>query len=128
MTVDLVAQAEVAGTSHVGSTVKAVHLYGSVNLVAGERITLGLSVCRRSDIGTALPSPNAETDLDWMLWRDVFPSFSGATVDAQTLFEHHSKSQRRLGEINQTLGLSIFNSSAATRTVRLGVRTLLALS
>jgi hypothetical protein len=127
-TVDLLNQLELAGTSKVGVTVMAVNYkMAVVGLTATEDLEYGISVVRDTDIGTTRVNPNADNNLDWMIFERVFATFSGATADAATILERRLKSKRRCHEIGQTLGFSATALPAATVTVHLFARTLVAL-
>jgi hypothetical protein len=93
-----------------------------------DQVVLGLGICRDSDIGTTGRFAPSEQDVDWMLWREIFSTTNGATVNAVERVEIDLKAKRKMGELNQTYGLALQNFAGASRTIDVAARVLLALA
>jgi hypothetical protein len=122
---------ELAGTSKVGTTIMRTHMRVQVPFtLATERYEVGLLVGRTSpDVGnTVNPSPNSNNNLDWLLLDTIFPTFSGATVDANREFTIDVRSKRKMEEMGSTYIFCLWHSIAAvTSGVSIFARTLVAL-
>ena len=116
-------------TQEVGNTIMRVILKLHVQNWAAEAdsITYGLfAQGRASDVGTT-PVLASSPGFDWMWYSQLYPSAAGA---AESVAEHYDldiKSKRRMQEQDQRFLLCFVNNSAASKTVDIFARTLVAL-
>jgi hypothetical protein len=125
--VDLLGQFELAGASKLGVTIMRVHATIQFPTAVTQGWEVGIKVDRITDVGTQLPNPNADNDLDWMLFDRPMATFSGATVDAFFNYKIDLKSHRKCQEMGETLIFSTWAAAANAGTVQLFSRTLVAL-
>jgi hypothetical protein len=125
--VDLLGQSELAGTSKAGVTIKRVH--GTMVFPTGVNANweYAIGVNPVTTVGTLLPNPNGDNDLDWMLFKRVPLKYAGATLDANLIEEVNLRSQRRCSEMGQTLTLNLWNGAISAGTVTAFFRVLVAL-
>ncbi len=133
-TVDLLADFEVAGATHLGCTIMRTHCH--IGGIAADAATGGLAygfmvVRLPDDIGPNVgPNPNSGLDQDWMLIDRWFPNTEeGGTITAQGELRLDLRAKRRMGELKQTYGLALANTNTAVGNTnyRVFCRTLLAL-
>jgi hypothetical protein len=133
-TVDLLADFELAGGSHVGCTVMRTHAH--IGGIAADAATGGLAygfmiVRLPDDIGPNVgPDPNAALEQDWMLVDRWFPvTEEGGAITASGELRIDLKAKRRCSELKQTYGLALHNTNTAVGNTlyRVFVRTLIAL-
>ena len=125
--VDLLSQLELAGVSKLGVTVMRVH--GRLLFPTGvtQKWEVAIGVNPMTTVGTQLPNPNGDNDIDWMIFDRPMQTFSGATVDADTSYTVDLKSRRKVDEMGQTLTLNLWASAISAGTVEAFFRTLVAL-
>ena len=126
--VDLLNQLELAGVSKLGGTVTRTHVQFQFPTAVTQDWEFAIGVNPITTVGTLLPNPNGDNDLDWMLYRKVPITYSGATVDAQVPLEVDLKSRRKVSEMGQTLTLNLWASAVSAGTVKVFARTLVALA
>jgi hypothetical protein len=78
-------------------------------------------------VGTLLPNPNGDNDLDWALYTSAMAHFSGATVDTQQPFEYDLKAKRKVQEMGQTWTLNLWAPAVSAGSPQVFARTLVAL-
>ena len=125
--IDLLNQFELAGASKLGVTIMRIHGMVQYPTAITQGWELGIKVDRITDVGTQLPNPNADNDLDWMLFDRPMATFSGATVDSFFNYKIDLKSHRKCQEMGETLVMSTWASAANAGTVQVFTRTLVAL-
>ena len=125
--IDLLAQEELAGASKVGVTILAVNLSMLFPTGVTGAWEYAIGVNPVTTVGTLLPNPNGDNDLDWMIFRRVMPTYSGATADANVREELRLKSRRRCSELGQTLTLNLWAGAISAGSVQVFARTLVAL-
>ena len=129
-TIDLGASLEVAGASTLGVTIMRTHIQWAMSnwATVGDALIYGLIVVRDTDIGAGNgPNPNADPEVDWMLLTQITPVSSGAAVSAADRWTTDNRSKRKMEEMGQKYGLAITNTSAASKTLFVFARVLLAL-
>ena len=128
---NLLAALSVAGSSLLGVTVIRTHVHIAIQtgLAAGVGWRFGLIIGRNTDVGVNVAGQQdpSNPELDWMYLDRVYGTFSGATADAQRLFEVDLRAKRRMQELNQAYLLCQTNTTAAAVNVAVWARTLLAL-
>jgi hypothetical protein len=128
---NLLGQLAVAGSSLLGITIMRTHLkIGVQNWAAvADEIGVGLLVVRNTDIGAAVVgAPNTNNlELDWMFLTRLYAPSEGATVTVAQTYDFDNRSKRKMQELNQAYSLSILNSAAASKTMNVFARTLVAL-
>jgi len=124
--VDLLNQLELAGVSKLGSTVVRVHLRMHIPtaVVGFTSFEYAIGVNPITTVGTLLPNPNADNDLDWMIFKRIWPTYSGATVDAFYQEVLDLKSRRKVDEMGQTLTLNMWSPVVSPGTIDVFARTL----
>ena len=125
--VDLLAQAELAGVSKLGATVVRTHGRMLFPTSAVNQWEYAIGVNPITTVGTLLPNPNGDNDLDWMIFERRFPEWSGATVNANFEVVVDLKSKRKVAEMGQTLTLNLWAPAVNGGTVPCFFRTLLAM-
>jgi hypothetical protein len=125
--VDLLNQFELAGESALGVTVMRTHVLFQFPTAVTQDWEFGVLVGLKTQVGTQLPNPNGDTGADWMIYRKVPISYSGATVDAQVPFELDLRSKRKCTEMGQTVTLNLWASAINAGTVKVFARTLVAM-
>jgi len=119
-----------AAENVLGITVIRTHVTISVTTgtAAGTRLIWGQIVGRGTDIGVSIPGSvrGDQAELDWMY---VTSSTSAPTFgrDGTNILSLDNHAKRKMGELNQRLVLSIFNTSGITVAGRIYARTLVAL-
>ncbi len=132
-TVDLLADFELAGASHIGCTVMRTHCH--IGGIAADAATGGLAygfiIVRLDEIGPGVgPNPNTAQEYDWMLTDRWFPeTIEGGAITAAGELRLDLKAKRRMGELKQTYALCLANTNTAVGNTnyRVFARTLLAL-
>jgi len=125
--VDLLAQAELAGVSKLGATVMRTHGRMLFPTAVANQFEYAIGVNPITTVGTLLPNPNGDNDLDWMIFERRFPEWSGAAINANFEVVVDLRSKRKVAEMGQTLTLNLWSSVAAAGTVPCFFRTLLAM-
>ena len=125
--VDLLNQFELAGVSKLGATVMRTHLRMLVPTAVVSAMEYAIGVQPITTVGTQLPNPNADNDLDWMIFERRWPEWSGATVNANFEVVVDLKSRRRVEEMGQTLVLALWFPAINAGNVPTFARTLVAL-
>jgi hypothetical protein len=125
--IDLLAQAELAGISKVGVTVMRIHGVLNFNTATASSYEYAIGKQAITTVGTQLPNPNADNDLDWMLFKRVYAPFSGATVNGQYQEVIDLKARRKVSEMGETLTLNLWAPVINAGNVGVFTRTLVAL-
>ena len=125
--VDLLSQLELAGVSKLGVTVMRIHGRMLVPTATVSQIEYAIGVNPITTVGTVLPNPNGDNDLDWMIFERRFASWSGATLDANFEVVVDIKSRRKVEEMGQTLTLNLWAPAVNAGTIPTFFRTLVAL-
>jgi hypothetical protein len=110
---DLLSGFVTAGGSREGLTVMRIHLqlaYAAAS--AGGTSRIGLIVAGSGSTAATELNPASFPYEPWLLNRLLFPTTSGAVVDASTPFDIDNRSKRKV----QHLGESLFLSWVATDT------------
>jgi hypothetical protein len=128
-TVDLLQGFEVAGGSKLGVTVMRQHLginvtFGTVAANAGWQLATRIG---NSGEVTTVIQPSNQSESDWMIYRALLPTWSGATQDAELFFDIDVRSKRKCEELGQTLIFYLQNAGGANGSFSLFSRVLLAL-
>jgi hypothetical protein len=94
-----------------------------------DQFTFGLIIGRTADIGVANVNGvnGAASELDWMLYDQMFPTASGAAVDVVSDHVIDNRSKRKMDELGQRYLLSLTNNSAAVHSLNFIARVLFAL-
>jgi len=118
----------VAGASKLGATIMRTHFSGAYAPASvGGHATYGFIVGRNVDVAAALPNIVSDSELDWMLNTQLFPTTSGATVDASVPFHVDLRSKRKVEEMNSEYLFVWQPTDSGTSSLTGFVRTLLAL-
>ena len=125
--VDLLSGFELAGTSKVGATIMRIHAELKFPTAVVTEWEYAIGVQPVTTVGTQLPNPNADTSLEWMIFKRVMATYSGATVDANFIEHVDNKSRRRIHQAGETLTLNLWAPAANAGTVDIFARVLLAL-
>ena len=125
--VDLLQQAELAGVSKLGATVVRTHLRMLVPTAAISAFEYAIGVNPITTVGTQLPNPNGDNDLDWMIFERRWPEWSGATVNANFEIVVDLKSKRKVAEMGQTLTLNLWAPVINAGSIPVFSRVLLAM-
>ena len=129
--VDLLNDFRVIGASVLGATVVRTHVRMQLPFAtSGDVWTYGLIIGRTDDVGVSIVggvNPTTNPELDWFLLNKAYARFSGATADASYMEEVDIRARRKSGEFNQTPLLVIQNGTAASTSLRIFARTLIAL-
>jgi hypothetical protein len=129
--VDLGASLEVAGSSLLGVTVIRTHIRINVRDWAStaDQFTYGLIIGRTADIGVGNSNGinGAASELDWMLYDQMFPTSSAAVVDVTSQRMIDLRAKRKMDELGQRYLLSFSNNSAAVHSLSYIARVLFAL-
>ena len=125
---NLLAQFSVAGASTLGiTTMRTIVRIQVENWAAvGDDIQAGLLVGRLADVGVAT-NLAATPELDWAYHTELFPSASGAAISVAQVFDWDVRAKRKVQELDQVYLLCMANGSAASKTMQVFVRTLVAL-
>jgi hypothetical protein len=114
-----------ASGSREGLTIMRIHGFGSYAPASvGGVSRLGIIV---DDINDAPPSPLTFPYQDWMINRAVFPTASGAAVDAVRLFEIDLRSKRKLHGMSDGLYMVWEPTDTGTSSINVQLRILVAL-
>jgi hypothetical protein len=126
--VDLLAAYAVAGRTHEGITVMRTHIRFMWTFASAADIwNWGLVVARTSDVGTTDPAPEINPDLRWLMNEQEFAQATGAATDATVQRDYDIKAKRKITAPGETLVLSLTNATAASHTIPVYARVLLAL-
>jgi hypothetical protein len=125
--VDLLNQFELAGVSKLGCTVVRTHLRMLISTALISAFEYAIGVNPITTVGTLLPNPNADNDLDWMIFERRWPEWSGATVNANFEIVTDLRSKRKIEEMGQTLTLNLWAPVANAGSFPVFCRTLVAL-
>jgi len=127
--IDLLTQFELAGVSKLGVTVMGFHLRMQIPtaVVGFTSFEYAVGVQPQTTVGTQLPNPNGDNDLEWMIFQRTWPTYSGATVDANYVVTHDSKARRKVDEMGETLTLNMWAPVVSAGTINVFCRTLVAL-
>ena len=125
--VDLLNQFELAGVSKLGCTVVRTHLRMLISTAAISAFEYAIGVNPITTVGTQLPNPNGDNDLDWMIFERRWPEWSGATVNANFEIVTDLRSKRKIEEMGQTLTLNLWAPVINAGSFPVFARTLVAL-
>jgi hypothetical protein len=125
--VDLLNQFELAGVSKLGCTVMRTHLRMLISTAAISAFEYAIGVNPITTVGTQLPNPNGDNDLDWMIFERRWPEWSGATVNANFEILTDLRSKRKIEEMGQTLTLNLWAPVINAGSFPVFARTLVAL-
>ena len=125
--VDLLNQFELAGVSKLGCTVVRTHLRMLISTAAISAFEYAIGVNPITTVGTQLPNPNGDNDLDWMIFERRWPEWSGATVNANFEIMTDLRSKRKIEEMGQTLTLNMWAPVINAGSFPVFARTLVAL-
>jgi hypothetical protein len=128
---DMLSQMQTAGVSAVGVTVLRTVVQIQVTNWAGatDDIIWGTLVGRSTDVGTAAPASALASNglFDWNFRGFLQPDTMGATIDATKIYNYDYRSMRKVPEVNSRYLICLLNQSAASKTLELFTRTLVAL-
>jgi hypothetical protein len=128
---DMLSQLQTAGLSTLGVTVLRTVVQIQVTNWAGatDDIIWGTLVGRSTDVGTAAPASALAANglFDWNYRGFLQPDTMGATIDATKIYNYDYKSRRKVPEANSRYLICLLNQSAASKTLELFTRTLVAL-
>jgi hypothetical protein len=124
---DMLTDFEAAGATHLGCTIMRIHMQLSFSPGAvGDHGEIGIAVGRKGDTISTL-SVAVNPEMDWMLYRWVWPASSGGTVDAVNPFEIDLRAKRKLDELDQTLWFTWIPIATTSASMSGFARILLAL-
>ena len=127
---DLLQALEAAGSSKLGVTIMRTHLDLSITMgapTANAGFIVGLRIADPGEITTPV-APDSTPEADWMLYRQFYPTFSGATIDTARVVQVDIKSRRKCEELNQSYAFFLKNAGGGTGgSFALTCRTLVAL-
>ena len=125
--VDLLNQFELAGVYKLGCTVVRTHLRMLISTAVINAFEYAIGVNPITTVGTQLPNPNGDNDLDWMIFERRWPEWSGATVNANFEIVTDLRSKRKIEEMGQTLTLNLWAPVINAGSFPVFARTLVAL-
>ena len=129
--INLLTDLDVAGSSILGVTVARTIVRIQVEnwATAADFLRVGLLAGRVTDVGVAAPATDlaANAGLSWAWHTQLFPSSNGAAVNVVQVYDWTSMAKRRIRNVTETYLLCLDNPSAASKTLDIFVRTLVAL-
>jgi len=126
---DLLANFVADGGSREGLTIIRTRIDASyAPSGTGDRSTLGLIVENvGAGAGPALMNPLSNPYEPWLLIKTLYPTSSGATVDATSTYTIDLKSKRKVQHVQETYWLTWITTAAANNSANFHVRALIAL-
>ena len=126
---DLLANFVTDGGSREGLTIIRTHITCSyAPATTGDRSTIGLLVENvGAGAGPALMNPLSNPYEPWLLIKTLYPTASGATVDAVSTYEIDNKSKRKVQHVQETYWLTWISTAAGNNSFNAHVRALIAL-
>jgi len=118
------------GGSREGLTILRTHIVGGFAAASvGGQARVGLIVAglNVSQAANGELDPRANPYEPWLLDNVVFPTTSGATVDASTPFRYDIRSKRKVQHVQETYWLSFSPTDSGTTSLAGLVRCLVAL-